>query len=169
MSEAPMRLLIVGGAGFAGSHLTARARAGGHEVVTTSRRQGAADLTVDPLDGAAVRDALADVAPSHVIDLDGLSSVAACWADPALALRCNAEGPATLVEALSPQGTLLGAAITLVGWGVLPLAVVLYILGTPARRRALQARERDADPASAEPDRGGHAAGDPVAPEREEP
>jgi predicted membrane channel-forming protein YqfA (hemolysin III family) len=70
-----------------------------------------------------------------------------------------------LVEAFSPQGSVLGALVTLVGWGVLPLGVVLYILATPARRRAARERERASD----DPHRGGHPAGDPVAPEREEP
>jgi membrane protein implicated in regulation of membrane protease activity len=69
-----------------------------------------------------------------------------------------------LVEAVSPQGSVLGALFTLVGWGLLPLAVVLYILGTPARRRARQRAE-----SAAQPDGRGHAAGDAVAPEREEP
>jgi hypothetical protein len=46
---------------------------------------------------------------------------------------------------------------------VLPLSVVLYIMGAPARRRARRAAE------SAAPDRSGVAPGDAVAPEREEP
>jgi hypothetical protein len=44
-------------------------------------------------------------------------------------------------EALGPQGTILGACFTLLGYGVLPLSVVLYI-GTSRLRR--QARERAA-------------------------
>ena len=40
-----------------------------------------------------------------------------------------------IAEALSPQGTVLGAFLTLVLYGVLPLSVLLYILGTPLRRR----------------------------------
>jgi hypothetical protein len=71
-----------------------------------------------------------------------------------------------VAEAVAPQGTLLGAFFTVVGWGVIPLALVLYILATPARRRARKAAEQSA---AADPDGGGHAAGDAVAPEREEP
>ena len=67
-------------------------------------------------------------------------------------------------EALAPNGSLLGAAITFVFYGVLPLALVLYILATPARRKALRAQETLA----AQPDSGGHAAGDAVATKREE-
>lgn len=74
-----------------------------------------------------------------------------------------------LAEALSTQGTVLGAVITFVLYGLLPLSLVLYVLGTPGRRRARLAAEAQADAASSEPDRSGHAAGPPVAPERKEP
>lgn len=76
-----------------------------------------------------------------------------------------------LAEALSPQGSVLGALITFVLYGVLPLSIVLYILGTPARRKRLRAREAaQAEAAgSGAPDRGHHAAGDTVAAERKEP
>ena len=70
-----------------------------------------------------------------------------------------------VAEAFSPQGTAVGAFFTLLGWGVIPLAVVLYILATPARRRARKA----AQSAAADPDRGSHAAGDAVASEGKEP
>jgi len=70
-----------------------------------------------------------------------------------------------VAEAAAPQGSLLGALFTLLGWGVLPLSIVLYILGTPARRRA----RRAAESAPLQPDSSGHAAGDAVAPERKEP
>jgi mannose/fructose/N-acetylgalactosamine-specific phosphotransferase system component IID len=46
-----------------------------------------------------------------------------------------------LAEALSPQGSLLGAFMTFVLYGCAPLALVLYLLGTPARRRARRAAE----------------------------
>jgi hypothetical protein len=73
-------------------------------------------------------------------------------------------------EALSPQGSLLGAFFTLLLYGALPLAIVLYIMATPGRRRALRAAEAaaDAEAASQAPDGGGHAAGDAVAAERKE-
>jgi len=71
-----------------------------------------------------------------------------------------------VAEALSSQGTVLGAVITFVLYGVLPLSVVLYIMGTPARRRARRAAEAAA---SGAPDGGGAAAGDAVAAERKEP
>lgn len=78
-------------------------------------------------------------------------------------------------EATSTQGSLLGALITFILYGVIPLAIVLYIMGTPARRQARLAAERTATPygsdsqgtASAPPDGRRVPAGDPVAPERE--
>jgi predicted membrane channel-forming protein YqfA (hemolysin III family) len=72
-----------------------------------------------------------------------------------------------VAEAVSPQGTVLGAVVTVVGWGVIPLAVVLYILATPSRRAA-RARAEAASAAVVDPDGSGHAAGDAVAPERKE-
>lgn len=73
---------------------------------------------------------------------------------------------AAVAELMSPQGGWLGAVFTVLGWGVMPLAIVLYILGTPARRRARRAAEAAAS--AADPDRRGHAPGDAVATEREE-
>jgi len=69
-------------------------------------------------------------------------------------------------EAMAPNGTLLGAVFTLLLYGVLPLSIVLYLLGTPARRRA---RKRAEDAASTQPDGGSLPPRDPVSPEREEP
>lgn len=86
-----------------------------------------------------------------------------------------------VAEATSTTGSVLGAAITFVLYGVLPLSIVIYILGTPGRRRKIHAREMHqrtvaadaAALASTEPDAGGHtpgaAAANPVAPVREEP
>ena len=67
----------------------------------------------------------------------------------------------SLAEALSTQGTVLGAIITMVLYGLLPLSLVLYVMGTPARRRARLAAEAAAaaDPASTQPDGSGHPAG----------
>jgi hypothetical protein len=75
-----------------------------------------------------------------------------------------------LAEATSDGGTWLGATITFLFYGALPLSVALYLLGTPARRSA----RRRATLASAggagrvDPDRGGHPPGDAVASERKE-
>lgn len=86
-----------------------------------------------------------------------------------------------LAEGTSSQGSWLGAFFTLLLYGVMPLAILLYVLGTPGRKRHL--REREAQEAArentqenapktalgAQPNGGGHAAGDAVASERKEP
>ena len=69
-------------------------------------------------------------------------------------------------EAASTQGTLLGAFFTLVLYGALPLAIVLYVMGTPARRRARLASERAA---AAQGNCPGEPAAAPVPSVREEP
>ena len=84
-----------------------------------------------------------------------------------------------LAEAFSTQGSVLGAVITFLLYGVLPMSLVVYLMGTPLRRKARQQAEHNAQAASAssalqgEPDAGGHAAGLPkdpaVAPVREKP
>lgn len=88
----------------------------------------------------------------------------------------------SLVEALGSQGTVLGAVMTFLLYGLLPLSIVMYVLGTPARRRARQRQEAMADADAqagpvpvvstgvlADPDGRGHAAGDAVAAIRKEP
>ncbi len=47
-----------------------------------------------------------------------------------------------LAEATSPQGTVLGAIFTFLLYGVGPLALVLYLMGAPARRKAIRQAER---------------------------
>jgi membrane protein implicated in regulation of membrane protease activity len=74
-----------------------------------------------------------------------------------------------VAEAVAPNGSVLGALLTLLFWGVLPLSLVLYVLATPVRKRARRAQEAAARASVADPDGRGHAAGDAVAPERKEP
>ena len=49
-----------------------------------------------------------------------------------------------VAEATSSQGTLLGAFFTFVFYGLMPIGLVLYFMGTPARRRRSQCRCRNA-------------------------
>ena len=77
----------------------------------------------------------------------------------------------SVAEAISTQGTLLGAVITFVFYGVLPLALVMYIVGAPGRKRLRRAAPRSdqtAQSASVAPDGGSHAAREPIAPKGEE-
>ena len=79
-----------------------------------------------------------------------------------------------VAEATNTNGTVLGAVITFLLYGLLPMGLVMYVMGTPARRRAIKAQEqaeRDAAaPASSlQPDAGAKAPTDMVAPVRKEP
>lgn len=46
-------------------------------------------------------------------------------------------------EAISPVGSWLGAVFTFLLYGLLPISVVAYIMGAPARRKAIKAKEAD--------------------------
>ena len=82
-----------------------------------------------------------------------------------------------VAEALSSQGTVLGALLTLLLYGLLPLGIVLYIMGTPLRRRTRQALATEDSPladgpaqqpvASDAPDGSRVAPGDGIASKRE--
>lgn len=73
-----------------------------------------------------------------------------------------------VAEASNTTGTVLGGIITFVLYGLGPVALLMYLMGAPARRRAIKAREA-AERASLQPDAGGHAAADAtVAPVRKE-
>lgn len=86
-------------------------------------------------------------------------------------------------EATAPNGTVLGALFTLLLYGALPLSIVMYVLGTPMRRRKRQQAEAlaasqaaaEAAPATAPPEADSEppdgrsmASGDTLAPERKE-
>lgn len=46
-----------------------------------------------------------------------------------------------LAEATNPTGSILGAVITFILYGILPLSILMYILGTPQRKRRLREKE----------------------------
>lgn len=82
-----------------------------------------------------------------------------------------------VAEASSPIGSVLGAVFTFLLYGVGPVALLLYILATPMRRKARRQREaaeqavwqQAQQAASSQPDTGSQAAADAVAPVRKEP
>jgi len=79
-----------------------------------------------------------------------------------------------VAEATNSNGTVLGAIVTFVLYGLLSIALVVYLMGTPMRRKAIKAREAQElqaarDAASAQPDAGGEASADAVAAVRKEP
>ncbi len=89
-----------------------------------------------------------------------------------------------VAEATNTTGTVLGAIVTFVLYGVVPIVLVIYIMRTPQRRKERKAREAAEDQAqraaaaeptqaiSGEPDASGHppraAELDSVAPVRKE-
>jgi len=80
-----------------------------------------------------------------------------------------------VAEATNTNGTVLGAVFTFLLYGLIPVALVVYLMSTPARRRALKKREADEREAairahaaaSTAPDAGGEPPADAVAPVRE--
>lgn len=85
----------------------------------------------------------------------------------------------SVAEATNTTGSVLGAIVTFFLYGLIPVAIVVYVMRAPDRRRAIKAREAAEDAAraqaraSADPDAGGQATGAAeaggVAPVREEP
>ena len=75
----------------------------------------------------------------------------------------------SVAEATASNGSLLGAIITLVLYGLLPVGLILSFMGAPGRKRAIRVREAAELQASRQPDAGGLAPTDPVAPVGKEP
>ena len=103
----------------------------------------------------------------------------------------------SVAEATNSNGTVLGAIVTFVLYGLMPVGLLMYILGTPGRKRKMREREAaeraaaaqfaagppqgelaplgGSDPQSGgawgpsalQPDAGGKTAADAVAPVRE--
>ena len=76
----------------------------------------------------------------------------------------------SVAEATNTNGSILGAVITFLLYGVGPAALLMYILGTPARRRKRRALEQSelATSTSNQPDAGRQAPTDSIAPVRKE-
>ncbi|CAM8630159.1 hypothetical protein MCEMSEM18_02928 [Comamonadaceae bacterium] len=88
----------------------------------------------------------------------------------------------SVAEATNTNGSVLGAIFTFVLYGVLPVALMMYFMGTPARKRALRAQElaernsaiaahqaAAGDSPLLQPDASRETAADPVAPVAEKP
>lgn len=82
----------------------------------------------------------------------------------------------SVAEATSSNGTVLGALFTFALYGMVPIALVVYIMGTPGRKRAIKAREEAeragqnaaAAASSTEPAGSSEPAAEPVATVRKE-
>lgn len=82
----------------------------------------------------------------------------------------------SVAEATNSNGTVLGALITFVLYGALPIALMVYFMATPARKRRIRAQEaaelqaaQASHHALLQPDASSLAATDTVAPVRKEP
>ena len=78
-----------------------------------------------------------------------------------------------VAEATHASGTVLGAIFTFFLYGVGPVALVVYLMLTPGRKRAIKAREaaelaQAAKAHSDAPDGGSESAADAVTPVRKE-
>ncbi|MGH9069601.1 MAG: GDP-mannose 4,6-dehydratase [Acidimicrobiales bacterium] len=87
-----MRAFVTGSSGFVGSWLVPHLRSAGDDVVEVP---GSLDVT----DEAALASALGAAEPEVVYHLAGFSHVGASWKAPAEALRVNAIGTVSVIEA----------------------------------------------------------------------
>ena len=114
--------LVTGATGFAGSHLVDELLTRAPQVAAWAHRGGArtpgtADArvrwtSVDLLDRAAVRDALAEARPSVVYHCAGIAHVGESWTAPARALRVNALGTHHVLEGAREAGLTCPVLVT---------------------------------------------------------
>ncbi len=71
-----------------------------------------------------------------------------------------------VAEATNSNGTILGAIVTFVLYGLLPIGLIVYFMGAPGRKRKIRAQEAAElqQQNSLQPDAGGQAPADPVPP-----
>ena len=75
-----------------------------------------------------------------------------------------------IAEATSPVGSVLGAFFTFILYGLLPMGIVGYVMGTPVRRKARdKAEQLNTGSSSGSPDTSSKSSGDAVSPVRKEP
>jgi GDP-4-dehydro-6-deoxy-D-mannose reductase len=94
------RVLITGGTGFAGSHLTEACLAAGDDVVQISR---AGELAADLTDPEATRRAIAEAAPEVVFHLAAQAHVGRSWEYPAETLQTNLAMTLNVLEAVRTE------------------------------------------------------------------
>ena len=72
-------------------------------------------------------------------------------------------------EAMSPVGSVLGAIITFLLYGLLPISIVGYIMSSPARKKARRAQEQAQASSGAAPNASCESTGGSVTSERKQP
>lgn len=103
------RVLVSGGAGFAGRHLLERLRAEGFEPLAPPRDE------LDLCDGDAVRRTVGEASPSSLFHLAAFSSPSLSWERPAEALLRNVEMTLNVLEAVRLEAP--AATVVLIGSG----------------------------------------------------
>jgi heme exporter protein D len=85
-----------------------------------------------------------------------------------------------VAEGTNTTGTVIGALFTFLLYGAAPVALVVYLMNTPARRRRIKLREeaqqkaaravghQEGSESAIEPNTGGEPPADPVSPMRKE-
>src|SRR5687768_8994649 len=108
-----MKVLVTGGAGFIGSHVTAALLGTGSEVfviddLSTGKRENVPDAAafrrVDLRDAVAVRDAVLAFRPDAVAHQAAQASVSVSVRDPRLDVSVNVIGSLNLLEACAEAG-----------------------------------------------------------------
>jgi GDP-4-dehydro-6-deoxy-D-mannose reductase len=94
-------MLLIGAAGFAGSHLRVAAGEVGLHVVAAGHGPGEEAPPCDLLDPAAVEACVAAVKPDLVVNAAGAASVGRSWERPAETFAANATGVLNLLEAVA--------------------------------------------------------------------
>ena len=113
-------VLITGAAGFAGSHLVDLLSGNGTPVIAWQRPggmrarevPGTTNETIDLLDRAAVREALARMRPAAVYHCAGASHVARSWNSTEPTYAVNVRGTHNLIEGLRDEGIRARVLIT---------------------------------------------------------
>jgi GDP-4-dehydro-6-deoxy-D-mannose reductase len=103
-----MRVLITGARGFVALHFAAavtRLLDGAAEIIATSKSGGeyppfSRVLTLDVTDEAAVAELIAELRPTHVMNLSGVASTMAAARDPDAAWRVHLQGALNLARAI---------------------------------------------------------------------
>lgn len=115
-----MRVLITGVAGFIGSHLAARLRADGFEVLGSYLRdapeiEGVELVDLDIVDAEAVAKVVRETDPAAIVHLAGLSHVGRSWADPAAYFQVNVLGAEHVLAAAGDRRVIVASSAEIYG------------------------------------------------------